>query len=66
MDTFFTHPHCDHCGKALKNGRMMSMFSTNALCLDGIAVECQRSDYQQARETDHAEIRKGEFQLRWH
>lgn len=61
MDTFFTQSNCDRCHKSLKNGRMMSMFNTDCLCLDCIEAERQRSDYRQAAEADHAEIGKGNY-----
>lgn len=61
MDTFFTQPNCDRCHKSLKNGRMMSMFNTDCLCLDCIEAERQCPDYRQAVEADHAEIRKGNY-----
>jgi hypothetical protein len=62
MDTFFTQPNCDRCGKSLKNGRMMSMFNTDCLCLD--CIETERQHYRQAVEADHAEIRKGNFNFK--
>ena len=33
MDRFFTQATCDRCGASLENGRIMSMFNTEGICL---------------------------------
>ncbi len=66
MDKFFTQPNCDRCRKSLKNGRTMSMFNTDRLCLDSLETEHHRPDYHQAVEADHAEIKKGNYNFKGH
>lgn len=34
MDKFFTQENCDRCGESLKNGRIMSMFNKECICMD--------------------------------
>ena len=63
-DKFFTQSNCDRCEKCLKNGRMMSMFNTDCLCLDCIIAERQRPDHRKAVEADNAEIRKGNYNFK--
>ena len=33
MDDFFTKSKCDRCGGSLKDGRIMSMFNSECLCI---------------------------------
>ncbi len=64
MDTFFSQSHCDRCGSSLKKGRIMSMYSTECLCLACKERERKREDYPEAVAADHREIRKGNYQYR--
>lgn len=64
MDNFFKQPNCDRCGQSLKNGRMMSMFSTDCLCPDCIEAERRHPDYPQAVAADHAAICSGNFNFK--
>jgi hypothetical protein len=64
MDKFFTQTTCDRCGGSLKNGRIMSMYNEDCICLDCKAEERQREDYSRALEADHAEIRKGNYNFK--
>lgn len=34
MDKFFTQKTCDRCGGSLENGRIMSMFNTECICME--------------------------------
>ena len=64
MDRFFTQSHCDRCGGSLKDGRILSMYSTECLCLSCKAAELKREDYQEALQVDNREIRKGNYHYR--
>ena len=61
MDKFFTQTKCDRCGGSLEEGRTMSMFNTQVICMTCKEKEQQREDYHKAVEADHAEIRKGNY-----
>lgn len=61
MDKFFTKQTCDRCGGSLKGGRIMSMYNEECLCLDCKEKETKQSDYNEAVEADHEEIRKGNY-----
>jgi hypothetical protein len=59
-DPFFTQTHCDRCGKPLTGGRTMSMFNTDAICLDCADAERKRADYEAARKAEQAAVRAGD------
>lgn len=61
MDKFFTQTHCDRCHKPLNGIHTMSMFNTDIICMECKRAERKRSDYHNAVEADHAEIRKGNY-----
>ena len=61
MDKFFTQDFCDRCGGSLKEGRIMSMYNTDCICLKCKKEERNRPDYRQAQEAEMAEIRKGNY-----
>ena len=58
MDPFFTQKYCDRCGGSLAGGRIMSMYSTDCLCLTCKEQEKLREDYQTAVEAEHTEVKK--------
>ena len=60
-DPFFEKQNCDRCGKPLNRVRMMSMYNEDCICMECSKAEKQRSDYKEAVEADHAEIRKGNY-----
>ena len=64
MDKFFTQERCDRCGGSLKGGRIMSMYNEDCICMECKRKEQERSDYRQAVEADHAEIRKGNYNFK--
>jgi ribosomal protein L40E len=64
MENFFTKKFCDRCHASLKNGRIMSMYNEQTICLECKAKENQRNEYRQALEADHAEIRKGNYNFK--
>ena len=59
MDRFFTQQHCDRCGGSLKNGRIMSMFNTDCICIKCKREERAREDYSFASESEQEEVKKG-------
>lgn len=64
MDKFFTQKYCDRCGGSLENGRIMSMFNEDCICLKCKEKEQRRADYKKAVETDNAEIKKGNYNFK--
>lgn len=63
-DRFFTQENCDRCGGSLDGGRIMSMFNTDCICMDCKRKETQRSDYAAARDAEHAEVCKGNYNFK--
>lgn len=61
MDRFFTQKHCDRCGGTLRNGRTMSMFNEQCLCMDCKDKETKDPEYQKAVKAENEEILKGNF-----
>ena len=59
MDRFFTQKTCDRCGGSLSGGRIMSMYSTECLCLACKEKEKARADYQAAVRAELDEVKKG-------
>lgn len=59
MDRFFTQKTCDRCGGSLDGGRIMSMYSTECICLACKENEKARQDYRQAVQAELEEVRKG-------
>lgn len=61
MDTFFTQKKCDRCGGSLENGRIMSMFNTDCLCLKCKEEERKDPEYDNAIKADIEQIEKGNY-----
>lgn len=61
MDKFFTQTTCDRCGGSLKFGRTMSMFNTECICMECKQKERQNKDYAYARQREHEEVVKGNY-----
>ena len=61
MDKFFTQEYCDRCGGSLKDGRIMSMFNTDCICIKCKDEEKKRSCYEGAVKAEHEEIKKGNY-----
>lgn len=64
MDKFFTQKNCDRCGGSLKNGRIMSMFNTDCICMRCAEKEKEDKDYENAVSADHEEIKKGNYNFK--
>ncbi|MFA9398827.1 MAG: gamma-glutamylcyclotransferase [Clostridiaceae bacterium] len=61
MDKFFTQETCDRCGGSLKDGRIMSMYNHDCLCISCKEKETKQNDYKEAVDADHEEIKKGNY-----
>jgi hypothetical protein len=61
MDKFFTRETCDRCGGSLKDGRIMSMYNEDCICLSCREKERKRSDYKEAVEAEYEEVKKGNY-----
>lgn len=64
MDRFLSQKHCDRCSKDLRGGRIMSMFSTECICLECSDKEKLDKDYKKALEADKEEIKKGNYNFK--
>ena len=61
MDKFFIKENCDRCGKSLNNGRIMSMYNTQCICLECKKKEMHRADYKEAADAELEEVKKGNY-----
>ena len=61
MDTFFKQKFCNRCGGSLAGGRIMSMYNTDCICIKCKKEEQKRADYGRARDTEHAEVCRGNY-----
>lgn len=61
VDKFFTQKYCDRCGQDLKQGRTMSMFNQDCICLDCKEKEKQDKDYDKAVKAEQEAIKKGNY-----
>ena len=61
MDKFFTQEFCDRCGGSLKDGRIMSMYNNDCICMKCKEKERQRADYSDAVKADHDAIKAGNY-----
>ena len=64
MDKFFTQKYCDRCKKDLKDGRTMSMFSTECICLECKEKERCDPEYETARDAEIEEVKKGNYNFK--
>ncbi len=61
MDRFFTQETCDRCGGSLSEGRIMSMFNTDCICMKCKREEQGQENYKEAQEADIKAIRAGNY-----
>lgn len=59
MDNFFSKQTCDRCGGSLANGRTMSRFNTDCLCLKCAEEEKSHPDYHKAVDAELEAICNG-------
>ena len=65
-DEFFMKKYCDRCGKDLSQGRIMSMFNEDCICMQCKEEETKRPDYMQAVEKDTNEyLRKIKLKIKY-
>ena len=64
MDKFFTQTTCDRCHGELTEGRTMSRFNTQCLCMTCAEKEQHHPDYKRAVEAELAELRAGNRNFR--
>lgn len=64
MDNFFKKTHCDRCGKSLKDGRIMSQFNEDCLCLECKSNEEKHPDYNKAITAEIKEIKRGNYNFK--
>jgi|BioPla2DNA2_1021312.scaffolds.fasta_scaffold07169_11 hypothetical protein len=64
MDKFFTKKNCDRCGKDLQDGRIMSMFNEDCICMKCKDEETKHKDYNKARDREIEEVRKGNYNFK--
>lgn len=64
MDKFFTKKNCDRCGKDLQDGRIMSMFNEDCICMKCKDEETKHKDYNKARDREIEEVRKGNYSFK--
>lgn len=58
-DRFFTQKNCDRCGGSLENGRIMSMFNTDCICMDCKDKEREHINYREAQEVENQGVLNG-------
>lgn len=61
MDRFFTQKTCDRCGGSLKEGRIMSMYNTDCICIKCKEKEMKQSDYKKASDAEYEEVKRGNY-----
>ena len=61
MDRFFSQKNCDRCGGSLENGRIMSMYNEDCICMECKDKERKREDYKRANDADIEQIKKGNY-----
>lgn len=64
MDKFFTQKYCDRCHKELKDGRTMSMFNEDCICMECAKAERKEEGFEKAQKADQEEIKKGNYNFK--
>lgn len=64
MDRFFSQKYCDRCRGDLKNGRTMSMFNEECICMECATKEISHDKYKDAVDADCEEIKKGNYNFK--
>lgn len=64
MDSFFTKKNCDRCSEKLDFGRIMSMFNEDCICLECKEKETKDPRYKKARDREHEEVKKGNYNFK--
>ena len=61
MDKFFSQKNCDRCGQSLSDGRTMSAFNEDCICIPCANKEKRDPEYAKARQAENEEIKKGNY-----
>ena len=61
MDVFFSQTSCDRCGNSLKEGRTMSMYNKDCICMECKKAEREREDYNRASEAELNAVKQGNY-----
>lgn len=61
MDKFFTQEFCDRCGGSLEDGRIMSRYNTDCICMKCKEAETRRPDYEEAMKAEHEAVKAGNY-----
>ena len=61
MDRFFAQSTCDRCGGSLEEGRTMSMYNTDCICMKCKKEERRRPDYEAASTAEINAVRFGNY-----
>ena len=64
MDTFYSQEACDRCGGSLRDGRTMSIFNKQCICIDCAKKEKLRNDYYVAYTAEREAVRYGNRNFR--
>lgn len=64
MDKFFTQKRCDRCGGSLADGRIMSMYNEQCICLKCKEKETKRPDYKEAQNAEIEQVKKGNYNFK--
>ena len=64
MDKFFKVKNCERSGAPLNGVRIMSMFNTQVICMNCKDKEKSDSEYNEAVQDDHNEIKSGNFNFK--
>lgn len=60
-DPFFTRRTCDRCHKPLTNGRIMSKFNEDCICMECSAKERELPEYREADRAEIEAIKRGDW-----
>jgi len=65
MNKFLTQENCDRCGESLDGKcRIMSIFNTDCICLECKEAEKEHPKYKEARDAEHAEVKRGNYNFK--
>ena len=64
IDPFYAQETCDRCNGSLADGRTMSMFNTDCICLKCKKKERNHPDYEKARNADIAAVKSGNYNFK--
>lgn len=60
-DRFFSQSYCSRCGGDLSEGRTMSMFNTDCICMSCKDKERSDSEYRKAQQAELEQVQQGNY-----